>query len=55
MELGDYQAYARLSHCGERLPAFWLHLDPPPVVYALLFSHPTAPERIAAVRATMGR
>ena len=30
-------------------------LDPPPVVYALLFSHPTPPERIAAVRATMGR
>ena len=30
-------------------------LDPPPLVYALLFSHPTPPERIAAVRATMAR
>jgi STE24 endopeptidase len=30
-------------------------LDPPPLVYALLFTHPTPPERIAAVRATMAR
>jgi STE24 endopeptidase len=26
-------------------------LEPPPAVYALLFSHPTPPERIAAARA----
>jgi STE24 endopeptidase len=25
-------------------------LDPPPVVYKLLFTHPTPPERIAAAR-----
>jgi STE24 endopeptidase len=25
-------------------------LDPPPVLYALLFTHPTPPERIAAAR-----
>jgi Helicase HerA, central domain len=30
VELGDYQCYARLSHQGERLPAFHLRLDPPP-------------------------
>ena len=30
MELGDHQCYARLSHQGERLPAFHLRLDPPP-------------------------
>jgi STE24 endopeptidase len=30
-------------------------LDPPQLVYALLFTHPTPPERIAAVRATMAR
>jgi uncharacterized protein DUF87 len=30
VELGDYQCYARLSHNGERLPAFHLRLDPPP-------------------------
>jgi hypothetical protein len=30
VELGDYQCYARLSHGGERLPAFHLRLDPPP-------------------------
>jgi STE24 endopeptidase len=29
-------------------------LDPPPLLYALLFTHPTPPERIAAARATMG-
>jgi STE24 endopeptidase len=28
-------------------------LDPPPLLYALLFTHPTPPERIAAARATM--
>ena len=31
VELGDYQCYTRLSHRGERLPAFHLHLDVPPV------------------------
>jgi hypothetical protein len=30
VELGDFQCYARLSHRGERLPAFSLRLDPPP-------------------------
>jgi len=30
-------------------------LDPPQLVYALLFTHPTPPDRIAAVRATMAR
>ena len=30
MELGDHQRYARLSHGGERLPAFYMQLDPPP-------------------------
>src|SRR5439155_26230069 len=30
VELGNYQCYARLSHLGERLPAFHLRLDPPP-------------------------
>ncbi len=30
VELGDHQCYARLSHEGERLPAFHLRLDPPP-------------------------
>jgi hypothetical protein len=30
VELGDHQCYARLSHRGERLPSFWLRLDPPP-------------------------
>jgi hypothetical protein len=30
VELGDFQCYARLSHRGERLPAFHLRLDPPP-------------------------
>ncbi|MDQ6669209.1 MAG: type IV secretory system conjugative DNA transfer family protein [Chloroflexota bacterium] len=30
VELGDHQCYARLSHHGERLPAFHLRLDPPP-------------------------
>jgi STE24 endopeptidase len=30
-------------------------LDPPPLLYALLFTHPTPPERIAAARATMAR
>jgi hypothetical protein len=31
IELGDYQCYARLSTGGERLPAFHLRLDAPPV------------------------
>ena len=31
VELGDYQCYARLSSGGERLPAFHLRLDLPPV------------------------
>src|SRR5229473_423027 len=31
VELGDYQCYARLSSGGERLPAFHLRLDSPPV------------------------
>jgi hypothetical protein len=30
VELGDHQCYARLSHIGERLPAFHLRLDAPP-------------------------
>jgi hypothetical protein len=30
VELGDHQCYARLSHLGERLPAFHLGLDTPP-------------------------
>ena len=30
VELGDHECYARLSHEGERLPAFHLRLDPPP-------------------------
>jgi len=30
VELGAYQCYARLSHAGERLPAFHLRLDAPP-------------------------
>lgn len=30
-------------------------LDPPPLLYALLFTHPTPPERIAAARARMAR
>jgi STE24 endopeptidase len=30
-------------------------LDPPRLLYALLFTHPTPPERIAAARATMAR
>ena len=29
VELGDHQCYARLSHHGERLPAFHLRLDAP--------------------------
>jgi hypothetical protein len=32
VELGDHQCYARLSHLGERLPAFHLRLDVPPIV-----------------------
>jgi hypothetical protein len=31
VELGDYQCYSRLSSSGERLPAFHLRLDAPPV------------------------
>src|SRR5262249_6437265 len=31
VELGDYQCYARLSHQGERLPAFHVRLDVPPM------------------------
>jgi len=30
VELGAYQCYSRLSHAGERLPAFHLRLDAPP-------------------------
>ena len=30
-------------------------LDPPPLLYKLLFTHPTPPERIAAARARMAR
>ncbi len=30
-EIGDYQCYARLSCDGERLPAFHLRLDAPPI------------------------
>jgi len=30
VELGDHQCYARLSHVGERLPAFHVGLDAPP-------------------------
>jgi hypothetical protein len=36
VELGDFQCYARLSHRGERLPAFHLRLDPPPVPDGIL-------------------
>jgi hypothetical protein len=42
VELGDHQCYARLTHQGERLPAFWLRLDPPvagdPVVRDVLMA-----------------
>jgi hypothetical protein len=31
VELGEHQCYARVSLDGERLPAFWVALDPPPV------------------------
>jgi hypothetical protein len=30
VELSDYQCYVRISHRGERLPAFSVQLDPPP-------------------------
>jgi hypothetical protein len=30
LELGDFHCYARLNVDGERLPAFSVHLDPPP-------------------------
>ena len=30
VELGDHLCYARLSHGSERLPAFYMQLDPPP-------------------------
>ena len=36
VELGDYQCYARLSSGGERLPAFHLRLDAPPVADAVI-------------------
>ena len=29
VELGEHQCYARLSAGGQRLPTFWLELDPP--------------------------
>jgi hypothetical protein len=45
VELGDHQCYARLSHQGERLPAFHLRLDPPPE------ADPAAAEVLAACSA----
>jgi hypothetical protein len=59
VELGDFQCYARLSHRGERLPAFHLRLDPPPapddVLRALLAARSDAqcgraPAEVAASR-----
>jgi STE24 endopeptidase len=50
---GDGEA---MEHLHRRLALANLSdLDPPSLVYALLFTHPTPPERIAAVRATMAR
>jgi STE24 endopeptidase len=50
---GDGEA---MEHLHRRLALANLSdLDPPALVYALLFTHPTPPERIAAVRATMAR
>ena len=48
------------TRSDELARTFWSELadgdlDPPSLVYALLFTHPTPPERIAAVRATMAR
>jgi hypothetical protein len=31
LELGEHQCYVRMSHRRERLPTFWVALDPPPV------------------------
>jgi hypothetical protein len=31
LELGEHQCYVRMSHGRERLPTFWVTLDPPPV------------------------
>ncbi len=31
LELGEHQCYVRMSHGRERLPTFWVALDPPPV------------------------
>src|SRR4051794_38063980 len=45
LELGDYQCYARISHRGERLPAFSVQLDPPPA------DDPAVRERLAAASA----
>lgn len=48
---GDGEA---MEHMYRRLALANLSdLDPAPLVYALLFTHPTPPERIAAARATM--
>jgi hypothetical protein len=62
VELGDYQCYARLSHAGERLPAFHLRLDPPPdpdpVLRALLVTRSDErygrhPAEVAAARGAL--
>ncbi len=31
LELGEHQCYVRMSHGRERLPTFWVALDPPPI------------------------
>jgi hypothetical protein len=36
LEMGDHRCYVRLSTGGERLPAFSVHLDPPPASDAAL-------------------
>jgi hypothetical protein len=45
VELGDHQCYARLSYQGERLPAFHLQLDVPPV------GDPSVRDALAAISA----
>ena len=47
LELGHYQCYARLTDArtGERLPAFTVHLDAPPI------GNPAVAARLAAVSA----
>ena len=45
VELGEHRCYARISAGGERLPAFSIHLDPPPP------ADPALADRLAAASA----